>query len=97
MRRITTPDDFAAALASGAIVVTLDDYLTTQEAADLLGVSRPTLVKLLDEGAIPHTRAGSHRRVALVDVLARREARSRRQGDAFDRLFEAEEAAGLPD
>lgn len=97
MRRILTPDDFATALTEGAIVVALDEHLTTQEAADLLGVSRPTLVKLLDDGAILYTRAGTHRRVALVDVLAYREARSKRQKDAFERLFEADEAAGLPD
>ena len=97
MRRFFTPDDFAAALASSAIVVALDEHLTTQEAADLLGISRPTLVKLLDEGQIPYRRVGSHRRVALADVLAYREARGQRQKDAFERLFEADEKAGLPD
>ena len=56
--------------------------LTTQQAAELLGVSRPTVVKYLDSGQIPHTKAGSHRRVLLQDVLAFREARKVRQHDA---------------
>ena len=43
--------------------------LTTQQAADLLNISRPTLIKLLDAQAIPYTRKGNRRKVAFIDVM----------------------------
>lgn len=71
--------------------------LTTQEAADLLGVSRPTVVKLLEEGAIPFEQPNRHRRVRLQDVLDYRSRRHAAQRAALDQLTEETSALGLYD
>jgi excisionase family DNA binding protein len=71
------------ALANGYAVTIAPQHttLTTQQAADMLGTSRPTLIKLLDEGKIPYERPNSHRRIKLADLLeyqqVRREERQR--------------------
>jgi len=60
--------------------------LTTQEAADLLHVSRPHLVKLLEEGTMPHYKVGTHRRVRIDDALDYRERRAATRREKLDEL-----------
>lgn len=59
----------ALANGSGVTVAPNDMQMTTQQAADFLGVSRPTLIKYLEDGTIPYEKRGRHRRVLLRDVV----------------------------
>lgn len=60
--------------------------VSTQQAADLLHVSRPHLVKLLEEGQIPFKKVGSHRRIELKDILAYEEEQKKNRKDQLDFL-----------
>ena len=71
--------------------------LTTQEAADFLGVSRPTLVKLLEDGAIPFEKPNRHRRVRLQDLLDFQARRREERRATLNQLTEEASEVGLYD
>ena len=68
--------------------------LTTKQAAELLGVSRPFLIGILESGAIPHRKIGRHRRVLMKDVLAYKKTMQVNGRAALDELVKASEDAG---
>ena len=69
--------------------------LTTQEAADFLGVSRPTLVKLLEDGAIAFEKPNRHRRVRLQDLIDFQQRRRAERRSALNQLTEEAGELGL--
>lgn len=73
----------------------MDDELTAQQAADVLNVSRPFLVRLLKSGAIPCHQVGTHRRVRPADVLAYRRERSRVRRAVLAEMARDAQAMGL--
>jgi excisionase family DNA binding protein len=82
-------------LARGPVSVTaLPDELTTTVAAELVGVSRPTLMKLVREGALPSRRVGSHTRLRTEDVLALRRSRAGERREALEALLRFDEEFG---
>lgn len=86
-------------LASGRAVTVLpaDTVVTPAEAAELLGLSRPFVVRLLDEGVIPSERLPSsrHRRIRLDDILVFAAQREQRR-EGRRRVGDAVSEAGLP-
>jgi excisionase family DNA binding protein len=89
----------AEILAAGGSVtiVPVEKELTTQEAADMLNMSRQYLVRLLDADAIPYHRVNSHRRIRLQDLLAFKAQRDSDRRDALRNLTRITEEAGTPD
>jgi excisionase family DNA binding protein len=89
----------AATLVAGyqVIVAPVHHRLTTQEAADLLNVSRPYLVGILDRGEIPSEKVGRHRRVTFGDLMEYKKRRMAERREALENLIRESEELELYD
>lgn len=91
--------DVAKAMMAGRAITIApsDTMLTTSQAADMLNISRPTLIRLLEDGAIPFQMAGTHRRILLRDVTEYRIKQRARTNEALEELVRISQDAGLYD
>ena len=76
-------------------IVPISKELTTQEAADLLNVSRQYLVRLLERGEIPYHKVGTHRRIAFADLIEYKRRRDEERRRGLDELTRMSQEMGL--
>lgn len=81
---------------NGVTVLPVEAELTTRQAAEILGVSRPHVIKLMEEGrGFPFTKRGTHRRARLEDVLSYKEKRDAERLAALDEMSREAQELGL--
>ena len=78
-------------------IVPVETVITTQKAAEILGCSRPYLVKLLEEGKIAFTKIGKHRRILLEDILNYKQLMKEEQKKNLIAIMNFDEEIGLYD
>lgn len=83
------------AKGNSVTVIPSSTELTTQQAADLLNVSRPFLIDLLEKGAIPFRKVGSHRRVRFDDLMAYKQKTDQNRLKALEELSALDQELGL--
>lgn len=91
--------DVVSAMAKGQAISVMprNQRLTTREAADFLGVSRPTLVRLLEAGNIPYEQPSRHRYVFLSDLVAYKQTRRHERRSTLAGMTREAAAMGLYD
>ncbi len=78
-------------------IIPIHAELTTQEAADLINVSRPFLIKQMEAGVIPHHKVGSHRRVRFTDLMEYKKNIDAARSKVLDELVEESQRQGFYD
>lgn len=78
-------------------LIPMDKELTTQQAADILNVSRPYFIKLLENGEIPFKKTGTHRKILMQDLMKYREQRVENRRLKIEELSQLSQELGLYD
>jgi len=99
IRALSLLGDILKAMSEGKpiSIVPLATEVTTQSAAEMLGCSRPYLVKLLEEGKIAFTKVGKHRRIKFEDVIKYKNQMKEAQKKHLIELMNSDEKPGLYD
>lgn len=83
------------AAGNAVTLVPVEAEVTTQQAADLLNVSRPFVVRLIENGTLPARMIGKHRRLLLTDVLAYKADQFTKREQALDEILAMDQEYGL--
>lgn len=99
LRALKLLSDILKAMSQGKpiSIVPIATEVTTQKAAEILGCSRPYLVKLLEDGNIEYTKVGKHRRIKLEDVLKYKMQKKESQKQHIIDMMNFDEETGLYD
>lgn len=85
----------AMALGQAISIAPQDQEMTTQQAADILNVSRPYLIKLLEQGEIPYIKVGTHRRIRHQDLISYKQQRDTKRSNLLDDLIQESQDMGF--